>query len=242
MRFAYSTSGRSNGWLMRYKVDADVVAGQPVIWEGNTAPEAEVTDPTTTAFADVLGVTLAAATYTATQAITMVEGVVTVIANPDAVFRAVASGGATAGTALSRTNPANILSNATADATGLTVADTAVGTISFAGGTIWGTLGGNVDVSRTIDTHNNDVSEVVVVPFPATIAVGDRFVKLPWRPGSQSLQLTATPNFTEANAIIVVGTGGAVRVTEVRVNANGGSNETAEVFFVFGDHSLNPLS
>src|SRR3972149_958788 len=154
MKLAYIL-GAGAPILKKFKLGATVAtAGIPVIVD-STNDYGEVLPCTTTSFADTYGVGIEAGTYTTTKAASMVEGVVTVIINPDAVYKALMAGGSSNNTTLQALVP-------TAQNTaGTTITDADVGTATTKGGAAWGVSGGNVGHSRIITTFNSATSIVV---------------------------------------------------------------------------------
>lgn len=230
MRHSFNYAGETV--VERFKIGATVITGQIVIWDINGP--GDIQDASTTGAADAFGMTLGGGTYAATA-----EVLVEVVDNPFAVFEAVASGGA-GNVALATTDPANILVNETADTARLTVTEDLVGTISFANGILISLSGANKGQSRVITAHTNNTSTAVTVEFDSDIAVNDRFIRLPWAPGVQQVQLTTT--LDQANAIIVNATGIPAQVVRVTAELSDEANPTAAVFFTLRDHFLNPLS
>ena len=245
MQYDRSLSGEGSALKRRFPIAATVISGQAVIWS-TASGDGVITDATTTSLADAMGVTLEGATFSTTQSdMTGIDREMgrqaEVVYNPLAVFAANIAGSATSGAALATTAPANILVNETADTTGLIVTDDVVGTVSFAGGILVGLTGANAGQRRTLITHNNNTDVRSVVPFSSTIAVGDYFLRVPFRSGLDFIQLTTL--LDEANGIIVDGTGGAACTVEVRVDTSQSSiAPAAKVFFSMRDHVFNPLS
>ena len=239
---------RGGGGLMaRFHIRATTIAGALLIRNAEATDAAEADDPTTTAAVAALGVALEAVTYSATQAdfngfppyrTSMEEGTVGILFDPFQVLKMRVAGGATAGTALATGTPANILSNDTADATGLTITDTAVGTIDMDGGLICGRTGNNAGVVRRNTTHTDNVSDAVIVPFPRTIAVNDTFIRVPYSKSAQNVQLTDV-TFIEADGTIAYGTGIRLSVTDVDFDI---INSEVVIYGVLGSHQLNALA
>lgn len=232
------------GLIGRFHLEATVVQGQLLVRNANAATAGEVENPTATTATDFLGVALEGVTYSAVQAnfdgfpsykAAGEEGTAAVVFDPLQVIRMVVAGGAAAGTALATTAPANILSNDAADATGLTITDTAVGTVDMDGGLVIGRTGNNAGVARRLTTHDNNVDNDVIVPFPRTIAVGDTFIRVPYSKSAQAVQLTT--NFVEANGIIAYGTGAPFGVVDVDFDI---LNDAVVIEMVALDHQLNP--
>jgi hypothetical protein len=235
-----------------YMLDADCVAGACALRSTSTSSAGEVVNASTTGAADAVGLYGEAVTYTATPAsgsLTSVFGLLAgnetlgaiarIINHPFQVVRWRANGGATSGTALVNhaTTRSNILTNTSADTTKLIVSAANVGTVSFAGGIIKGRTGANMGQTRRIITHNNAADERTEVAFLNTIAVGDTFLAFPWSKASIAVQLTT--DLTEADAIIVVGTGAPMRVVKYEIDVE---NDAAFLYTMFSDHYLNPES
>ena len=225
--------------LMDFKISATVIEGQAVIADVAGTGGGEITDSTTTSLVDMVGSVAGASsfnkhgggagtlTYSATQGDT--EGLVRVYITPDIIYDALMSGGATNNTAL-----ANVAASA-ASANGTTVTNTSSPAASMDDGIVWGVAGGNAGRSRKITTYTASTSLVVTVPFGA-IAIGDTFCVAPYLPCTcAAIQLSTT--LDQADASIVVGTGGTARVVEVVLNGRSDSH----VRFVSRDHVFNEL-
>lgn len=227
-----------------YFLSATVVEGQPVLASVTGGDGGMVTDPTTTSLADLVGIVLGASSfdpyggggvggalaYSTVQNAT--PGLVRVVANADAIYRARMSGSATAGTALTT------YTAAAASAGGTTFTD-ADATTSMDEGIAWGILpGANVGIARRITAHNTGTGAITVtVPFPRAIAAADAFLLCPYQPTvGTALQLTT--NFLEADASIVVGTGGNARAVELVL----AGTLDSYVHFIARDHCFNELS
>lgn len=222
MQAAYHLMGGAP-LLKRVKIGASIVnAGIPVI-DG----VAGVIPSTTTDFADTLGLAEDTGTYSTTQG--DAEGLVTVSVRPDLVIKALMSGGAAEGTALTT------LANTSAETAGTTITDTDVGTAAMASGTIWCIAGANVGQSRTITTLTASTSIAVTVPFKNDIANGDQFLFCPYNNALTGLgqgNVQATTAFYQANAAIAAGTGGVATVVDLELN----SATDSYVLFKLGDH------
>lgn len=125
------------------------------------------------------------------------ERAVSLIINPDAVYEARLSGGATSDTAL------DLKTVTTASTTGLAVTTSDdFSSTSFDEGSIWGYSGNNVGVLRKI-TSVSTTAATVTVAFPADTAVGDEFLAAPFFPlEDQNLQLTTA--LDQINASVAV--------------------------------------
>ncbi len=141
--------------MQRVFIAATTVAGAVYLRHTGTNVAGEVTIATTTGAADLMGIAAEAVTYSTTQADfdgypQEEEGTVAMICDPYQIIAMRVSGGTTAGTALNSTAPANILTNTSADTTGLIVTAAEVGTISHAGGILIGRTGANAGLVRRI--------------------------------------------------------------------------------------------
>ena len=181
-KLAYNM-GPSNPVKKTFKIGTAslTTAGIPILVSQTAA--GGVVAATTTGGVDCLGVTLDTAVYTTTQSATMVEGVVSVIINPDAVYQMLMSGSASAGAAL------NLTTNSAASAAGtlitITTGDVAPNSPTMLDGVAYGISGNNAGVSRKI-TGVAATTATLVVPFPFTIAVGDTFILSPFNIGGLS--------------------------------------------------------
>lgn len=235
--------------FMRVMLDATCTAGAVALRSTATNSAGEVVNATTTGAADAFGVYGETKTYTATQSDfdgfpEEEEGTVGILCDPFQVLAFAIAGGATAGTALNTTSPANILTNTSADTTGLTVTAAEVGTVSMAGGILVGRTGNNAGLTRRSNAHTNSTSCTVEVPFPRTIAAGDTFFRFPFSLAGQTIQFTS--NLVEADGTIVLGTGAPMLPINYQ-GALGGVladivKSTAVVFAVMRDAAYNPLS
>lgn len=187
-----------------------------------------ITPGSTTVFADSLGLAEDTGVYSATQG--DVEGLVTVDLRPDTILKALMSGAAAGGTALT------LLVNTLAETDGLTITDADVGTADIVSGTVWRHPGGE---SRKITTFTSAVSVAVTVPFLADIALNDEFLFCPWtifgdgaadHDGVGNVQ--GTTNVDQANASIASGTGGAAVIFDLELEGRSDSY----VLFTLQDH------
>jgi hypothetical protein len=243
MRYSYSFDGLVK---RKYKIGANVVLGQPVIWLdaalGMTDP-ASATDLT-----DAVGVTTEAGTYSTTQGTgaSSANVEVEIIINPLAIFRAKVVPSATADTDFAA-NDGYYLTNDTADSTGLTVADGDTGGTSSdaINGYMFSIDGANVGQSRVISAHSASTSVVVTVPFDYTIAAGDNFVFSQYGPGVRSVDMTT--DFLQLNGAAAGGTDNAEAVVVdvmVSTTKDGYSVSTPlmEADIIFDYHVFNSLA
>ncbi|KKL75069.1 hypothetical protein LCGC14_2058610, partial [marine sediment metagenome] len=204
-----------------------------------TAPgagEGGVVKSSTTAMTDALGLTLDTVTAVTAQQTdgTSTERNVTVIISPDAVYRSLISGGATEGTALVEYTVSTAMTD------GLTLTDTSVTWTSPAWdeGSVFFTSGVNKGQHRKVIATGGSNVATFKNAFDFDSAVNDTYVKLPWWfCDATSNNLQSTTNLYQANALIAVGTGGAVRVIDMELDENDTSG--MYVLFTLDDHALN---
>lgn len=199
MDYAFAFSGGSP-IIRKFQIgDAMANRGVPVLVGG--AGEEGVVLASTTAASDLVGITtdVQDTVVTAQQTDNSDPArLVSVIVNPDAVYRAKLSGGATSGTDLTT------YTVTTASTDGLTVTAGDFNTVDFDEGTIHCISGANVGISRKI-TSTSTTAATVTVAFPHDIAVGDEFVVVPFTPGEdQFVQLTS--DFTEIDCSVATDT------------------------------------
>jgi len=192
MEFENSLSGGAP-YLMKHQINATVAnVGVPLLIGG--AGEAGLDLPTATAVNDMVGVNIDTATYVTAQTTdgTSPERLVTIIANPDAVWRARLSGSSTEGTALT----ARTVTTASTDGLDVTAGNYSGTTMDE--GAIWGYSGANAGRIRKI-TSISTTAATVTVAFDADIAVGDKFVHASfWTFDTNTVKLTAA--FYEVDA------------------------------------------
>jgi len=234
MEYAYMLGGGAP-LKMGFQINATMdTAGIPVLAPG--AGNAGVQLSTTTSWANAVGVTLDTATYVTAQQTdgTSAEREVDVIISPQAVFRALMSGGSTEGTALAL----QAVTTATTD--GLDVTTGAEwSNPTFDEGVAWGYDGANAGQKRKI-TAVSSTAATLTVAFDNDHQVGDNFLRAPYwflDDGGNNIQTTTL--LTQADASIAVGTGGAAKIIdmELRDVADDGQNKSF-VLFIFDDHAL----
>lgn len=223
MELSYIMSGGSPVRKKFQIGEAMANAGVPVL-VGGAGQEGPVL-ATTTAAADCLGITLDAQDTLVTAQQTDNSDTareVTVVVNPDAVYLAKLSGGATSGTDLTT------YTVTTASTTGLDVI-TGDDFTNFDEGTIYCTGGNNVGIARKI-TVGDATDASVTVAFPHDIAVGDTFIVVPFTPGEdQFVQLTS--DLTEIDASAAVDTdNNNFRVLDLKFDDAGNSYAEVMIF------------
>jgi hypothetical protein len=229
MDFAYSLSGSST-ITRKYQIgEVMATAGVPVL-----IPTLANTDgvllASTTGAADMIGVTLdAQATRNTAQQTDNVDpaAMVTVIINPDAVFKATLSGGATSGTVL----PTN--TNTVASTDGL-LTTLGLGTV-YDDGYIWGYFGANARILRKV-TAVAGTDETLIIPFPNDIAVNDTFLAATFGPAEDAgIQLTTTLEQIDATGDSQAQDNFRCIELEVRDSSEEG-NGNSFAYFVSFDH------
>jgi hypothetical protein len=216
--------------IKKYKASAAQAAGTVVLRSAANA-SGQFSTSTTTSFGDALGYCLdngekfgAVTAYSTTQG--AVEGVFSIIINPDAILRAQMVTGAT-GTGITQDTVVTAVSN------GLTVVGgTSVASPDMDEGLIWFTSGANLGLSRKI-TSTSSVTATVIVPFPRTSAVGDTFLYAGVNIGLTGVTLTT--DLQKVRADIAVSTGASATCIDVDL---AGANDSY-VYLVIGDHVLS---
>lgn len=234
MNYAYQLGGGSV-LKRRYRIGASLtVPGVPLLV--TAADGTGLVAASTTGAADAVGVSVDTGTYSTTQGDP--EGMVTVIINPDAVYRLRMNNGATAGGQLALTT------NSVASTTGLgvtiTSGDAAPNSPEMDEGMIFCVSGANVGQGRKVTSTSATVA-TVTVPFLNDIAVGDQFIILPFNPldvAGDNINLTS--NLAEARQDIAVGTGIAAVHVDLEVDSSSVSNarRNSFVYAILDDHIL----
>lgn len=191
---------------------------------------------TTTGATDLVGMSIEApGTYGTAQNSDNSDPAKTValVINPDAVWDALMSGGATENTVLAQ----HTVTTASTDGLTVTTA-TEWSNPTFDEGTTWGYSGANAGKARKI-TSVSTTAGTLTVAFPADTAVGDIFLRAPYNP-MQTVTVQLTTNLYQADASIAVGTGAPFRVIELILYglAQEGAS-TSRVRFMSNSHALN---
>ena len=231
MDYAYMLGGGAPHMLKFAIGDTHTTAG--VVTTAPDAAQAGLMVSTTTTMVDCVGVTLDTGTYVTAQQTdgTSAERKVAVIVSPDACFRALMSGGATEGTALTEFT----VTAATAD--GLDVIDTAVDWTSPATdeGGIYFTSGANKGQLRKVITTGGSEATIATA-FDNDHAVGDTGFRVPWWFFDRTSDaLTTTTLLTQADQSADTGAGGNIKPIDMELNG------TTDSFLIFtiDDHALN---
>ena len=191
---------------------------------------------TTTGATNLVGVSVEApGTYNTAQQANSVdpETTVALIISPDAVWRALMSGGATENTALT------LYPVTTASTDGLAVTTASEwSNPTMDEGYTWGYDGANAGYARKV-TSVSSTAGTLTVALPFDTAVGDNFLRAPYTP-MQAITVQLTTLLTQADVSIAVGTGAPFRVIEMILNDVGGEGRTRSyVEFVSNSHALD---
>lgn len=233
----------------RYKLGATqtTATGVPVM-AATTGDAGVIFLPATaiTAVTDCVGVTLDTGVYSTTQSAT-VEGLITVIINPDAIWRLHASASAANGVQLDLTT--NDVANAggtVIDKTGASGSgDPDPNSPTRLEGYAFAVSGGNKGQSRKITTVGATTA-TVLVPFTNTIAVGDEFILLPYELGGANSNLVwLTTNLDEARTNVAANSVGmtcAIVDLEMDVSDVAGARRNTYLHVNISDHILKDLT
>ena len=237
MNLGYMLSGGAPV-IKKYKVGATVSnVGVPLL-DTSTAT-AGVRVATVTSLANAIGVSQDTATYTTTQATTMVEGVISCIINPDAVWRAKLSGGAAEGTQLLVTT--NSVASSGGTLITITTGDADPSSPTMLDGQAYGLAGNNVALTRTI-TAVAATTATVVVPFPRAVAVSDTYLLIPFVgasfPAGGVASCVLTTNLYEVRANSDNTGDAAINVVDVEIQT-GDPRGRSFLHMLLRDHVLN---
>jgi len=205
-------SGRLGGGtptILKYQAGENMaIAGVPVEIAGSGGYGLQIVE-TTTAIG-VIGLTLDIATVANSQAANAdTERSISVIVNPDAIYRALLSGGSTSSTALTEGTEDTGSSNGLLVSTNVDYSSPAMDETG-----IFGTSGANAGFARKI-TSLSGADAVLITAFPMDSAVGDKFIAVPFSiSGSQATQINAmdkqfvelTGTWDQVNAAVAVDT------------------------------------
>ena len=231
MDYAYMLNG-GTPLVMSFPI-GDTHSDAGIVTTATGAEQAGMMVSTTTTMTDSIGVTYDTGTYVTAQQTdgTSAERKVKVCVSPDAVYRALMSGGSTEGTVV----PLFTITAATTD--GLDVIDTAVDWTSPATdeGSIFFTTGVNKGQHRKVITTGGSEATIATA-FDNDHAVGDQGFRMPWwfqDITSDALQTTTL--LTQADNTGAVATGGAVKIIDLELNTTSDSY----VLFTLDDLALN---
>jgi hypothetical protein len=247
MNLAYILSGAAPV-KKRYKIGNTMTTavGIPTMVAGAADPGIiSLPASAVSAVTDCVGVTLDTGVYSTTQG--DAEGMVTVVINPDAVWRAHASGSAAAGVQLNlTTNDVAETAGLVIDKTGATgVGDPDPNSPTMDSGYAFAVSGNNKGQSRKIVTVGA-TSATVGVPFLNDILSGDEFILVPWEiAGIDDNLVWLTTNLDEVRQNIAAQSVGAI-VAVVDLEVDFADVTTARrnsyMHLLFEDHILKDLT
>ncbi len=190
--------------------------------------------PVTTDFSNAVGVTLDTATFVTAQQTdgSSAEREIGIIISPDAVFRALMSGGATEGTALTR-YPVT-----TESTTGLVVTTASIAnwaSPTFDESTVWFDDGANAGQRRRVVSVSGTAATVKVA-FDQDTVVGDNVLRAPYWPLGLGDTLQLTTKFFQADVSIAHALPTASPIKTRGLELNGVADSF--VLFIFDDHAL----
>ena len=223
MNFSWDETDAANH-LRKMKISATFAT--PGIYATNTiADGAGIVVGLRTTVATQVGVTLDTGTYSTTQG--DVEGVVTVLTNPWAVYRMLMVGAETGG-------DLTITTNSVASTSGLTVTittgDPAPNSPEMDEGTIVCVSGANLGQTRKA-TSTSATAATVTVPFLNDIAASDVFVIVPWclnDVASDNVNLSL--NLSNAQQNVAVGTGADFRPLALEFDTSSQANAISKSY------------
>lgn len=220
--------------VRKYQVNS-TFANAGVIARAPGAGNAGVVISTTTSAADSVGLSLDTATYvTAQQTSGSAERLLSVVCNPDQIIRALLSGGATEGTALT------LLPITTATTDGLDITTgSAWDSPTYDEGIAWFYDGANAGAARKV-TSVSSTAGTVTVAFDRDHQVGDNAMRAPFYPLGTAT-VTLTTNLTQVRADVAVATNTAeLRCLDVELKDQGGEGRTkSAALFVLNDCIFN---
>lgn len=226
MRYVQNFGGLGESVVRDFRIGATVVQGQLVIRD--TSLLGNVTDPSTTAGADAIGSTFEAGTYTASTPVDVM-----VQCAPFAVYKARANGATTNPTALT------VFTQTSASQTVLTAASQ--GSAVMDGGYAICVSGNNKGRKAVLTSHVDNTSRTCTNGFPASVAVGDKFIIVPFAEGAAGVTLTSDFVEVDGSVDIVHGAGVAACVTDVKYDVSDESVPTVDVYFILRDHAFNAV-
>lgn len=234
MKFAY-TAGGSTPVFKKFKIGTPTfaTAGIPAVVAASGG--AGLAHSTSAAITDGVGVTLDTGTYSTTQG--DAEGLVTVVINPDAVWKLRMSGSIVDGAALGLTT--NSVAETAGTVVTITTGDPVPNSPDMAQGTVACISGANVGQTRK-HTTSAATTATVLVPFLNDIASGDTFLLVPYSPMDATCDnIELTGNLAAAHSVPAVGAGAAMEIHELEFDFYGTPRTNSFVYASFNDHLLN---
>jgi hypothetical protein len=221
--------------VRKYQVNS-TFANAGVIARAPGAGNAGVVISTTTSAADSVGLALDTATYVTAQQTdgTSAQRLLSVVCNPDQILRALLSGGATEGTALTLYP----VTTATTDGLDVTTASE-WSSPTYDEGVVWFYDGANAGAYRKI-TSVSTTAGTVTVAFDRDHQVGDNALRAPFFPLGTAT-VTLTTNLTQVRADVAVATNTAeLRCLDVELKDQGQEGRTkSAALFVLNDNIFN---
>lgn len=227
MEFAYDLSGTSTTFVKKYQVAAsNAVLGVPYL-QNAAAGGTGIVLGTTTGAANALGVNIdTAGTYVTAQQTdnSDTQRLTSVIVNPHAVYKALLSGGAGDGTAMT------LFTATSGGSDGLTIVmDVSVASPDLDETYLFCLSGTNAGKKRKV-TSTSSLTATFIVAWPIDVVAGDTFIGTGMTP-TQTEALTLNTSLTQINASLAP-TGAAYNCVELLMD--GRTNSYGLISF--GDH------
>lgn len=228
MEFAYDLSGTSTAIIKKYQVAAtNTTLGVPYLVAASAGTG--IVLASTTGAANALGVNVdTAGTYVTAQQTgnADTERLTSVIINPTAVYRALLSGGATEGTALT------LYTASSGGSDGLTIVmDVSVASPDMDETYFFCLSGVNQGKARKC-TSTSSTTATFIVAWPIDVVANDTFISSGCTP-TQTAAVTLTTALTQVRGDLAP-TGAAFTVVEQQF----GDRTSSYVYLLFGDHAL----
>lgn len=230
MDFAYDLSGSSTAFVKKFQVAAsNTTLGVPYIKNAGSGGTGIVL-ATTTGAAAALGVCVdTAGTYVTAQQTdnSDTQRLTSVIINPHAVYRALLSGGAGDGTAMT------LFTAVSGGSDGLTIVmDSSVASPDLDETYLYCLTGANAGQRRKI-TSTSTTTATFIVAWRYDVVAGDTFMGVGFTP-TQTIALTLNTSLTQINASLAP-TGAAINCIEAVMNDRTSSYGMIQ----FGDHCFS---
>jgi hypothetical protein len=230
--------GGATPTIMKYPTSQTVDnIGVPQLIPG--ANSAGLTEATTTGADNMVGINLDTNTYATAQQTDDADPqqLISVIINPGAMIKALLSGGAAEGTALTLYD----VTTATTDGLDITTGDNFTSP-EYDEGSVWGFDGVNVGHLRAI-TGTSSTAITVTVAFPRDHVVGDNFLVAPFSPMMGQTVTLTTNLFQVRNDVAVSTSSAALRCVRLRGDTYAGDlgsdgRNASHGLFVSGNHAL----
>lgn len=234
-------SGRLGGGsplMMKFQIDS-TIANRGVPLTQPVDADAGLVIGTTTNIDNMVGVNLDTATYVTAQQTdgTSAARRVTVIINPDAIWKARLSGAAAEGTALTFRD----VTTASTDGLAVTTGDDWTSP-TMDEGVVWGYDGPNAGAFRKI-TSVSVTAATVTVAFDRDTVVGDNFLYAPiWPMENHTVTLTTNLQEVRQDAAVSVITAALVCINVELKDLGGEGTRKSYGYFVSGNHILGAIA